>query len=89
MAHYYCTGKQADDSRQACHLTNKVGQVAVEQNQTCFLDWESQEGLVHLQQITDPKTKKETQGNAEKEKITEIKDHCHEGAESRIFSVIT
>ena len=79
MSHNNSTGKQPNYTGKTQKFAHEVGEIAIEENESSFLDRVFNEGLYFFKQVADSEPSHRPEGNWKHKKISEIKgyfQHC-------------
>ena len=72
MSHDDGTGEESDDAWESHELSEQVGEIPIQKNETGLFDGMLVDWLVHLEQIAQPETTESAECHAEEEQVAEV-----------------
>lgn len=85
MTHYDGTGEECDDTWKANQLSQKIGEVAIQKNETSLFDGKFIERFVDFEEIAQSKTSEYSKSHTKKEQVAEVKKHFTDNFESKLI----
>ena len=87
ISHDDRTSEKSDNAWEPQKLSHKVGEVAVEENETRLLERSFVEGIDDFEEVAETEACKSSEGHTEKEEVGELEYHLQDGFEGELAGI--